>query len=114
MAQPQTPLIVVFDTNIFVRIALGRSRRAQNMRRAWLTGRFVVAASGSILREVERVMRYPEVQLDYHLSESDIAHFIQTIHATVALTEELSKLLKPIRATTFSCPVRWKPAPIIW
>jgi len=88
MAETQ-PVVAVFDTNIFVRIALGRSRRARNIRQAWMSGRFVVATSESILREVERVMRYPEVQRDYGLTEPEVARFIQLVRATVALTDEL-------------------------
>jgi len=91
MPEPQ-PFIAVWDTNIFVRIALGRSPRARNIRQAWMSGRFVVAASESILREVERVMRYPEVQRDYGLTESDIARFLQLVRATVVLTDELYEI----------------------
>ena len=88
MAEPRA-FIAVFDTNIFVRIALGRSPRARKIRQAWMSGRFVVAAAESILREVERVMRYPEVQSDYGLTSNDIERFLQLVRATVALTDEL-------------------------
>ncbi len=88
MAEPR-PFIAVFDTNIFVRIALGRSPRARKIRQAWVSGRFVVAALESILREIEWVMRYPDVQRDYGLTPFDITRFLQLVRATVVLTDEL-------------------------
>lgn len=85
----ETPFIVVFDTNIFVRVALGRSRRARAIRQAWQAGEFVIAASRAILQELERVLHYPEVQGDYHLSDAEIAAFIRLVGQTVILTDEL-------------------------
>lgn len=89
MSNAIAPIIAVLDTNIVVRIALGRSRHAQIIRRAWLSGEFIVAASRAILAEIERVMHYPEIQGRYHLSEEDIGQFVEALRATVILTDDL-------------------------
>ena len=66
---PDDLLIFVFDTNSFIRLALGRSLYAQRVRQLWMAGRFVVASTESILDEVRRALHYPDIQRDYHLSE---------------------------------------------
>lgn len=89
MADEVAPFTAVLDTNIFIRLALGRSLYAQRARQAWLDGLFVVASSISILSEVERVLHYPEVRDDYHLSDDDLARFLQLIRDSVFLTDDL-------------------------
>lgn len=86
---PDDLLIFVFDTNIFIRLALGRSLYAQHIRQLWMTGHFVVASAESILGEVERALHYPAIQRDYSLSDADIENFMQLIRSVVILTDEL-------------------------
>ncbi len=86
---PDDLLIFVLDTNIFIRLALGRSSYAQNIRQLWMAGHFVVASTESILDEVGRALHYPAIQRDYSLSDADIENFMQTIRPAVMLTDEL-------------------------
>lgn len=83
------PLIIVLDTNLLVRLVLGRTEQSRAVFDAWRAGRLRVVASHAILSELRRVLHYPRIQQAFRLSDDDIAAAWEEIRRRVFLVEGL-------------------------
>jgi putative PIN family toxin of toxin-antitoxin system len=95
-----TSFIAVLDTNILVRLVLGRTEQSQAVFDAWRVGRFRVAATQATLSELRRVLHYPRIQQTFHLSDKDIADAWDEIRRRVFLTEGLYDVFAVERNTS--------------
>ena len=68
-------LVVVFDTNALLRVALAKTALARAMRDAWEQRDFLLVISDEILEELGRVLRYPRIAKRHALTEPVIRHF---------------------------------------
>ncbi len=79
MTELTVGLIVVFDTNALLPLLVGATRRAQTLRRLWRARRFELCITPQSLIEVERVLTYPKVRHNFHLTDADADEAIEAL-----------------------------------
>lgn len=77
---------VVLDTNLFVSGAISCSGNPDKILRAWQEARFILVISESIIKEIEKVLRYPKIQKKYYLEEKDIQEIIESLWIDAQVT----------------------------
>lgn len=82
-------VVAVFDTNIFVRLRLAKTKAIRKLWEALLTGDFDIVTSESILAELDRVLHYPRIFDSNRLTDEIVAEFIDTVRRKAILTQEL-------------------------
>jgi putative PIN family toxin of toxin-antitoxin system len=80
---------VVFDTNVLVRMALGRTPAARLLRAVWENGRFTLVISEEITDELAHVMRYPRLAERYNFTETDWHNFEAALRGTASIVPGL-------------------------
>ncbi len=78
-AEPAVVLIAVFDTNALLPLLVGATRRAQTLRRLWRARRFELCIPPQSLIEVERVLTYPKVRRNFHLTDTNADEAVKTL-----------------------------------
>ena len=86
---PQKDLRIVFDTNILVRLVLGRSRTAEFLRKAWRNGQFTLILSPAIITELERVSQYPQVVKAFGVARDKLRAFLVIANQSAVFTLDL-------------------------
>lgn len=79
----------VFDTNVLVRIALGRTSAARLLRAVWENGGFALVISEEILGELALVMHYPRIAERYNFTETDWRNFETALRGTASIVPGL-------------------------
>lgn len=84
-AEPRPALIVVFDTNALLPLLVGATHRAQALRQLWESRGFDLCITPQVLAEVERVLTYPTVQRNFHMTGDDVQQVVTVLweHARV-------------------------------
>ena len=78
---------VVLDTNVLVSALLSRSGSPAEIVRRWEAGQFEVLLSPVLMREVERVLRYPRVADRLSWSEETRQAFLRRLGAVAVLVD---------------------------
>ena len=107
----------VFDTNVLVRIALGRTSAARLLRAVWENGGFALVISEEILGELALVMHYPRIAERYNFTETDWRNFETALRGTASIESRAyisSNALKLIHPMTSSWLALWKARLTIW
>jgi len=79
----------VFDTNVLVRMALGRTPVARLLRAVWENGGFALVISEKIMDELAHVMRYPRIAERYNFTETDWRNFEAALRGTASIVPGL-------------------------
>jgi putative PIN family toxin of toxin-antitoxin system len=85
VTQPESVLIVIFDTNALLPLLLGATHRAKNLRRAWQARRFELFITPQILTEAERVLTYPRVRRNFGLTRTEIETVLTVLQTNARL-----------------------------
>ncbi|MFB0535173.1 MAG: putative toxin-antitoxin system toxin component, PIN family [Anaerolineae bacterium] len=75
----------VFDINVLVRIALGRTPAARLLRAVWENRGFTLVISEEILDELALVMHYPRIAERYNFTETDWRNFESALRGTAIM-----------------------------
>lgn len=79
MTEPAVTPIAVFDTNALLPLLVGATGRAQTLRRLWRARRFELCTTPQSLIEVARVLTYPRVRHNFHLTDADADEAVETL-----------------------------------
>jgi uncharacterized protein len=77
----------VLDANVLISAVLSAKGSPAAILAYWQKGGLEVVVSEAILREVERVIHYPRIQMRYHLSEEKIKRFLGLLRRYATLSE---------------------------
>jgi putative PIN family toxin of toxin-antitoxin system len=69
----------VIDTNILVSGLISPKGHPAKILDYWQKRRFILVTSDAIIKEVERVLRYPKIAKRYHLSMERIREYVKGI-----------------------------------
>jgi uncharacterized protein len=77
----------VLDANVLISAVLSAKGNPAAILACWQEGRLEIVVSETILKEVERVIRYPRIQGRYQLSEEQIGRFLGLLRRYAILAE---------------------------
>ena len=81
-------LKVVLDTNQFISGAISKEGPPARLLKAWREHAYIIITSREILKEIERVLRYPRIKKKYRLKDEEIKSILALIeHEAVVLPE---------------------------
>jgi putative PIN family toxin of toxin-antitoxin system len=72
-------LRVVLDTNIIVSSVISKKGAPFLLIHTWHESRFVLITSESIIKEAQRVLSMPKVKDTFHLTDTQITRFVETL-----------------------------------
>jgi putative PIN family toxin of toxin-antitoxin system len=80
-------LRAVLDTNVIVSSVISKKGAPFLLIHAWHDSRFVLVTSESIIMEVQRVLSAPKLKDTFHLTDTRITRFVETLrkHAVLAI-----------------------------
>ncbi|MCL0080561.1 putative toxin-antitoxin system toxin component, PIN family [Dehalococcoidia bacterium] len=81
----------VVDANLLVSAFISPFSHPREIERCWRRGEFILVTSREIVKEVNRVLHLPRIQVKYRLAEFDIQAFVLTlIHKGNCVAGELA------------------------
>jgi hypothetical protein len=86
---PEQKIFVVFDTNILIRLALGKTSASTRMWNAFTDGQFVLLISTATLSELDRVLHYGRIAVKQKLTEERIQNFLDVLRTQAMMTAGL-------------------------
>ncbi len=95
---------VVLDTNVYVSGTILSRGSPFEILESWRRGQFTLVVSEAILREIERVLRYPHIQERYHLAEETIQRLLISLRTDAHVVSglyEVSAVLADITDNPF-------------
>jgi putative PIN family toxin of toxin-antitoxin system len=77
-----SPLLrIVLDTNVYVSGTILSRGTPFEILEAWRRHEYILVTSEAIIREIERVLRYPRIRDRYAITEKDIARLTASLRA---------------------------------
>lgn len=76
----------VLDTNQFVSGIIKKESNPGKIMRAWREGKFLLLTSKSIIKEIEKVLKYPHIQKKYHITDKEIREIKNNLNADAIVT----------------------------
>jgi putative PIN family toxin of toxin-antitoxin system len=83
---------IVLDTNQWVSALICPQGRPAQIVQAWRHGKVEIALSPGILNELFNVLRRPRIKNKYHLTDTDIADFLQLLKQYTCIVQGESNI----------------------
>jgi len=82
----------VLDTNQFVSGIIMKKGASRRLLQAWRKSAYMLITSQEILEELYRVLKYPRIIKNYHLTEKDISSLFNLIQAEAVVLSTTPKI----------------------